>query len=136
MKRKGEIVFSIIGAALSLIMIVIGFAFLYLKDNAAYLDYLHANWNDSQVANSIDQMNQSGTLWILPGIVGIVLGVLAIIILRGNGSPRLAGWLLILAAVVPCVISVFGYISALFYVIAGVMALVRTTGGRKIQVRR
>ncbi|GAV12677.1 DUF4064 domain-containing protein [Paenibacillus sp. chi10] len=136
MRRTGEIVFSIIGAALNLIMIVIGVAFLYLKDNAAYMDYLHANWNDSQIATSIDQMNQSGTLWILPGFVGIVLSVMAILLLRRNGSPRLAGWLLILAAVVPCVISVFGYIPAIFFVIAGVMTLVRKTGGRKVQLRR
>ncbi|WII36040.1 hypothetical protein [Paenibacillus thiaminolyticus] len=41
MKRKGEIVLSIIGAASSLILIVTGLVFLYRKDNK---DYLNWHW--------------------------------------------------------------------------------------------
>ncbi|MCI1696044.1 DUF4064 domain-containing protein [Aneurinibacillus aneurinilyticus] len=125
MKRKGEIVLSIIGGASSLIMIVIGLVFLYRKDDEAYLNYLHANWSESQVATSLEQMNQAGTMWVLPGIIGIALSIIAIILLKGNGGPKLTGWILILSSVVVCIISVFGFIPAMFFGIAGVMVLVR-----------
>ncbi|USG66111.1 DUF4064 domain-containing protein [Brevibacillus ruminantium] len=131
MKRTGEIVLNIIGAVSSLIMIVIGFVFLYRKDDKAYLNYLHANWSESQVAASLDQMNQAGTMWVLPGIIGIVLSIIAIVLLKGNGSPKLAGWILILVSVVVCIISVFGFIPTMFFGIAGIMALVRKPNAGK-----
>ncbi|MGG4397396.1 DUF4064 domain-containing protein [Paenibacillus thiaminolyticus] len=133
MKRTGEIVLSIIGAASSLIMIVIGIVFLYRKDNEDYLNYLYTNWTESEVAASLDQMNQAGTMWVLPGIIGCVLGMITMIWLKGNGSPNLAGWTLILVSVAVCIISVFGFIPAMFYVIAGIMALVRKPIVRKKQ---
>ena len=76
MKRTGEIALSIIGSISGLIMIVVGIVFLYRKDNADYLNYLHANWTDSQVTASLEQMNQAGTLWVLPGVIAVVLGVI------------------------------------------------------------
>lgn len=133
MKRTGEIGLSIIGAASSLIMIVIGIVFLYRKDNEDYLNYLYANWTESEVAASLDQMNQAGTMWVLPGIIGCVVGMITMIWLKGNGSPKLAGWTLILVSVAVCIISVFGFIPAMFYVIAGIMALVRKPIVRKKQ---
>ncbi|GIP32535.1 DUF4064 domain-containing protein [Paenibacillus sp. J2TS4] len=136
MKRTGEIVLSIIGAVSSVIMIVTGLVFLYRKDSEDYLSYLHANWSESEVAASLDQMNQAGTLWVLPGIIGAALGITAIILLKGNGSPKLAGWILIIVSVVACIISVFGFIPAMFFVIAGIMAWVRKPDVRKKQAIR
>ncbi|MGG3836337.1 DUF4064 domain-containing protein [Paenibacillus thiaminolyticus] len=133
MKRTGEIVLSIIGAASSLIMIVTGLVFLYRKDNEDYLNYLYANWTESEVAASLDQMNQAGTMWVLPGIIGGVLGIITMIWLKGNGSPKLAGWTLIIVSVAVCLISVFGFIPAIFFVTAGIMALARKPNGRKKQ---
>ncbi|MGE8207631.1 DUF4064 domain-containing protein [Heyndrickxia sp. NPDC080065] len=136
MKRTVEIVLNIIGAVTSFIMVVIGFVFLYLKDNEAYLEYLHSKWSESAVANTLDQMNQAGTLWILPGIIGIALGIIAIILLKVNGSPKLTGWLLIIVSVVVCIISVFGYFPAPFFVIAGILTLVRKPNVKKKQEMR
>ncbi|CAH8715669.1 hypothetical protein M5W83_01600 [Paenibacillus thiaminolyticus] len=53
--------------------------------------------------------------------------------LKGNGSPKLAGWTLIIVSVGVCIISVFGFIPAMFYVTAGIMALVRKPIVRKKQ---
>ncbi|MDR0266756.1 DUF4064 domain-containing protein [Paenibacillus sp.] len=131
MKRIGEIVLSIIGAVTSLIMVGIGIFFLYAKDNPAYLNYLHDNWNDAQVATTLEQMNQSGTLWILPGIIGIALSIIAIFLLKRNASPKLVGWMLILGSVVICIISIFGFFPLIFFVIAGIMALIRKPNVRK-----
>lgn len=133
MKRTGEIVLSITGAASSLIMIVIGLVFLYRKDNEAYLDYLHANWSESEVAASLDQMNQAGTMWVLPGIFGIVLGIITLFLLKGNVSPKLTGWILIIVSVVICINSVFGSIPSIFFILAGIMALVRKPTVKKKQ---
>lgn len=136
MKRTVEFVLNIIGTATSLIMIVIGLVFLYLKDNKVYLEYLHSKWSESAVATTVDQMNQAGTLWILPGIIGIVLGISAIILLKANGSPKLTGWLLIIVSVMVCIISVFGFFPAMFFVIAGILALFRKSNVNKTQAVR
>ncbi|MDR9854335.1 DUF4064 domain-containing protein [Paenibacillus sp. VCA1] len=136
MKRTGEIVLSMIGAVSSLVMIVVGIVFLYRKDDANYLNDLHANWSDSQAAAALDQMNQAGTLWVLPGMIGVVLGVMAMILLKGKGSQKIAGWLLIIVSVAACMISVFGFIPAMFFVIAGIMALVRKPNVRNRQGMR
>jgi len=130
-KRIGEIVFSVIGAVTSLFMVGIGIFFLFAKDNATYLNYLHAHWNDSQVANSIEQMNQAGILWVLPGIIGILISILAIFLFKKNASPKLAGWMLLIGSVVMCIISIFGFFPLMFFVIAGIMALVRKPNVRK-----
>ncbi|MDN9012018.1 DUF4064 domain-containing protein [Brevibacillus laterosporus] len=131
MNRKGEIVFSIIGAASSLIMIVIGLVFLYRKDKEAYLNYLYANWSESEVATSLNQMNQAGTLWVLPGVIGVALGVIAIILLKVKSSPTLTGWIFIIGSVVVCNISVFGFFPAMFFAIAGILALVKKVNVKK-----
>jgi len=125
MKRTGEIALSIIGALSSLTMIVTGLVFLYRKDSEAYLDYLYANWSDGEVAALLDQMNQAGTMWVLPGAIGTVLGIVAVILLKSNRSPKFAGWILMVVSVIACMISVFGFIPAIFFIIAGMMALVR-----------
>ncbi|MFM1654182.1 DUF4064 domain-containing protein [Brevibacillus sp. B_LB10_24] len=136
MKRTGEIVLNIMGTATSLIMVVIGLVFLYRKDNEAYLNYLHANWSDSEVAATLDQMNQAGTMWVLPGIIGAALGIIAMILLKGKGSQKLTGWMLMIVSVAVCMISVFGCIPAMFFILAGIMALVRNPNVRQKQAIR
>ncbi|NKI24391.1 DUF4064 domain-containing protein [Paenibacillus dendritiformis] len=136
MKRTGEIALSMIGAVVSLIMIVTGLVFLYLKDNEDYVNELYAHWTDGEAAASLDQMNQAGTMWVLPGMIGCVLGLIVMIWLKGSGSPKLAGWTLILVSMAVCIISVFGFIPAMFFVIAGIMALARKPNGRKKQAIR
>ncbi|GAA0387915.1 DUF4064 domain-containing protein [Paenibacillus motobuensis] len=133
MKRTGEIALSIIGSISGLIMIVVGIVFLYHKDNADYLNYLHANWTDSQVAASLEQMNQAGTLWVLPGGIAAVLGIISIILMKAGDKQKFTGWMLIIVTIITCFISVFGMIPAIFFIIAGIMALVRNPGAARRQ---
>ncbi|MCJ7840887.1 DUF4064 domain-containing protein [Lederbergia sp. NSJ-179] len=129
MKRTVEIVLSVLGFITSLVMVGTGVVFLYLKDNEAFLRYLDSGWSESQNAYTLEQLGQAGTMFILPGIIGIVLGVGAAMILKGNRSPKLVGWGLIIVSVVISIISVIGMIPVLFFIIAGIMALVRKPKG-------
>lgn len=129
MKRTVEIVLSVLGVIVSLVMIGTGAVFLYLKNNEAFLRYLDSGWSESQNAYTLDQLSQAGTMFILSGIIGIVLGVSAAMLLKGNRSPRLVGWGLIIVSVVICIISLFGAIPALFFIVAGIVTLVRKPKG-------
>ena len=50
-------------------------------------------------------------------------------LLKGNRNPKLAGWGLIIVSVVICIISLFGSIPAMFFVVAGIVALVKRPKG-------
>ncbi|MGG0240164.1 DUF4064 domain-containing protein [Bacillus rhizoplanae] len=129
MKRTVEIVLSVLGVIVSLVMAGTGVVFLYLKNNEAFLRYLDTGWSESQNAYTLDQLSQAGTMFILPGIIGIVFGASAAMLLKGNRSPKLAGWGLIIVSVVICIISLFGFIPAMFFIVAGIVALVKKPKG-------
>ncbi|MDR4887882.1 DUF4064 domain-containing protein [Fredinandcohnia sp. QZ13] len=125
MKRIGEIVLSVIGVLMSLLMVGTGAVFLYLKNNEAFLGYLDSGWSESQNAYTLDQLSQSGTMFIFSGIIGIVLGASAAMLLKGNCNPKIVGWGLIIVSVLISIISLFGAIPALFFIVAGIVTLVR-----------
>lgn len=129
MKRTVEIVLSVLGVIVSFIMTGTGVAFLYLKNNEDFLRYLDTGWSENENVYTLDQLSQAGTMFILPGLIGIVLGASAAMLLKGNRSPKLAGWGLIIVSVVICIISLFGSIPAMFFVVAGIVALVKRPKG-------
>lgn len=129
MKRTVEIVLSVLGVIVSFIMTGTGVAFLYLKNNEDFLRYLDTGWSENENVYTLDQLSQAGTIFILPGLIGIVLGASAAMLLKGNRSPKLAGWGLIIVSVVICIISLFGSIPAMFFVVAGIVALVKRPKG-------
>lgn len=124
MKRMVENVLNIIGVVGNVLMIGTGLVFLYLKDNADYLEYLDANWTKSQNAYTLDQLSQAGTMFVLPGVIGLVLGILAIYLLKSNQNQKFVGWMLIILSVVSCFISLFAAIPNIFFIIAGIIILV------------
>ncbi|MDX8359505.1 MULTISPECIES: DUF4064 domain-containing protein [Bacillaceae] len=132
MKRTGEIVLSIIGAVLSGFLAIIGGAFTYLMTNEAFLQELEAQFaTDPQLAtfNIADLMEIIGnTGWIVvaAGMIGLVLSIIAAFCLKGNNKPKLAGTLLIIAALLVALMTVlFAWPIALLFLIAGIMSLVR-----------
>lgn len=125
MRRTVEIVLSVLGVIASLVMVGTGAVFLYLKDSEAFLQYLEAGWSESENAYTLYQLGQAGTMFILPGIIGMVLGVCAVVLLKRNRRPKFTGWGLIVVSVVMCTISFFGAIPAMFFIVAGTMALIR-----------
>lgn len=133
MKRIVEIVFSVLGAVASLIMAGTGVVFLYLKNNEAFLRYLDSGWSESQNAYTLEQLSQAGNMFVLPGIIGIVLGASAAMLLKGNRRPKLAGWGLIIGSVVICILSLFGTIPAMFFIVAGVVTWIRKPKGNAVK---
>lgn len=129
MKRTVEIVLSALGLIVSLIMVGTGVVFLYLKTNEKFLRYLDSGWSERQNASTLEQLGQAGTMFILPGIFGIVLGVIAVLLLKRNRSPKFVGWGLIIVSIVISIISVIGMIPSLFFIITGIIALVRKPEG-------
>ncbi|GGP16075.1 DUF4064 domain-containing protein [Oceanobacillus neutriphilus] len=125
MKRTVEIVLSMLGVIMSFIMAGTGVVFLYLKNSASFLRYLDSGWGEQQNAYTLEQLGQAGTMFILPGMIGIVFGVIAAQLLKRNRSPKLAGWILIIISVVISTISVIGMIPAIFFIAAGIMTLIR-----------
>lgn len=64
-------------------------------------------------------------MFILPGIIGWLIGLLAIYLVKRNYSPKFIGWGLIMVSVIITVISLFGAIPGMFFIMAGALALSR-----------
>ncbi|MCC3371976.1 DUF4064 domain-containing protein [Cohnella sp. REN36] len=124
MKRMVENVFNIIDVVGNVLMIGTGLVFLFLKNNDAFLSYLDANWTKSQNDYTLDELSQAGTMFILPGIIGLVLGILAIYLSKNNRDRKIVGWMLLVISVGSCFVSLFAAIPNLFYMIAGIIMLV------------
>ncbi|MEI5907753.1 DUF4064 domain-containing protein [Bacillus spongiae] len=136
MKRTAEIILSVIGVIISalLSLFVGGFTALFSNDKvrremeaelAANPDF--AASDIVVVMDFIDLATNVGWFAVAGGVIGIVLGAVAIFSLKGNKNPKLAGILLIIAAVLVGVMAFFffGWIPALFFLIAGIVSLVR-----------
>ncbi|MFD0710461.1 DUF4064 domain-containing protein [Paenibacillus sp. GCM10027626] len=123
MKRIVENVLNIIGVIGNVLMIGTGLVFFYLKDNEVFLKYLDDNWSKSQNDYTLDQLSQAWTMFVLPGIIGLVLGILAIYLLKSNRNQKLVGWMLIILSVASCFISLFAAIPNIFFIITGIIIL-------------
>ncbi|TJY44142.1 DUF4064 domain-containing protein [Cohnella pontilimi] len=124
MKRIVINILNIIGVIGNVLMIGTGLVFLYLEDNADFLKYLDESWSKSQNDYTLDQLSQAGMMFVLPGIIGLILGILAIYLLKSNRNQKLVGWMLIILSVVSCFISLFAAIPNIFFIIAGIIILV------------
>ncbi|MFC5466163.1 DUF4064 domain-containing protein [Lederbergia graminis] len=125
MKRTVEIALSVLGIITSFVMVATGVVFLYLTKSDKFMQYLEEGWSESENAYTLEQLGQAGTMFIIPGLIGIALGVWAAWLLRGNRNSFIAGWGLIIVSVVTCFLSLFAGIPGLFYIAAGIIALVR-----------
>ena len=117
MRRKIEIWINILGVLLSIVMVGTGVVFLYLTKSDRFLQYLEAGWSESENAYTLEQLSQAGTMFILPGIIGILIGLLAIFLVKRNYSPKVIGWSLIIVTVIITVISLFSAIPGMFYIL-------------------
>ncbi|KYG25612.1 DUF4064 domain-containing protein [Alkalihalobacillus trypoxylicola] len=130
-KRTGEVILGIIGilgyGLASLIALLVIFV---QTDEQAFRDLL-ASEPSIEVTGSIDQMiadlnSVSGGLWLAIIILAVICGIIAMIVLKGNKKPKLAGILFLSSAVISTIVTggaaLFG---AVFFLIAGIMSLVR-----------
>jgi hypothetical protein len=129
-KRTAEIVMGIIGIILSGLFAVMGFI---LNANSGELQEImeqEINRDPSLTAedtNYIMQlMDTMGPFLIGLGLISAVLGLIAVLLIKGNKKPVIAGILFILAALVVG-LGTFGagFLPGLLFLIAGIMAFVR-----------
>ncbi|MBS4193881.1 DUF4064 domain-containing protein [Lederbergia citri] len=133
MKRTGEIVLGVIGMILSALIALMGMLFMFAGKSEDVKPILEESLNDPTInqegidANMIlDMMSTAGSALIIAAILGVVLGIIALIAIKGNKKPKLAGTMFIIGAVLIGVITIgFGFLPALLYLIAGIMCFAR-----------
>ncbi|WP_404451540.1 DUF4064 domain-containing protein [Virgibacillus necropolis] len=136
MKRTGEIVLSIIGAFLYALMAGVGVFMIWLENNRDLVqgtlqDASEQNpdappINMADLNNALDFMGNSGTYLTIISIIAIIVGIISILLVKGNKKPKVAGIILIVTALAIAIFTFGGGILAgIFYLIAGIMCLVR-----------
>ncbi|MFD1363411.1 DUF4064 domain-containing protein [Lentibacillus salinarum] len=129
MKRTAEIILSVVGILFYVLLAALGGTMLFLQNNEEFLQEIKDQ--ESQIGiNDIDTliegMNTGGWLFIVTSILAIILGIVAIFLIKGNKRPKSAGIIYIVVSVLAAIITIgFGIIPGIFYLIAGIMGLVR-----------
>ena len=133
MKRTAEIILGIIGAVIYGLTAALGGFMIYLESNK---DLLEQSFNETAKQNpemamadmeaALDMLASGGWLLTISSVAAIILGIVAMILLRGNKKPVIAGIIFIATAVIVAIITVgVGIIPGIFYLIAGILCLVR-----------
>ncbi|WP_117149232.1 DUF4064 domain-containing protein [Paraliobacillus zengyii] len=133
MKRTAEVVLGIIGALAYGFLAVIGGIIVWLQSNEdvarGFYDDMMAQSPELELPDYqvfIDSFGTTGIILLIGSILAIAVGVVAMVLLRGNKKPKVAGIMFIVTAVLVAVISLgTGVIAGAFYLIAGIMCLVR-----------
>lgn len=134
MKRTAEIVLGTIGALGYAFMAGIGAFMLWMKDNRDLIETeLTTGTGDPSTDFSMEEfelmmdlLSAGGWVLIASAVAAIVLGIVSMILLKGNKKPLIAGIIFIAVAIIVSVVTTgVGVIAGLFYLIAGIMALVR-----------
>ncbi|MFD1020732.1 DUF4064 domain-containing protein [Thalassobacillus hwangdonensis] len=133
MKRTVEIVLTIIGVVLFAASAAIGGWLLSQKDNPEFRQGLEEGLNQPGTdtggmnADQILEMLSNGVqTFIIITVIATILGILAVMLLKGDKKPKTAGAILLVTSVLAAIITLgVGVFPALFYFIAGIVALVR-----------
>lgn len=132
MKRTGEFVLGIIGVVLSFLIAIGGIIFIWAAKSEE-LKSIFIEEAETQALLSIEEINAMfdslptiGIMLLIAGGIGIVIGLIAVISIKGNRKPKLAGILFIVSAILIGIITVgTGFLPALLYLIAGIMCFAR-----------
>ncbi|WP_226037726.1 DUF4064 domain-containing protein [Aquibacillus saliphilus] len=134
MRRTGEIVLGIIGALLYGFLVALGGVMIWLSKSEGLLqdifDEMTREFEPGQGVGNfdgfVDTLSSGGWFFLIVSVIAVILGIVSIILIKGNKMPRIAGIIFIITAVVGSVITVgFGIIAGIFYLIAGIMCLAR-----------
>lgn len=131
MKRTVEIILTIIGGLIGLFMTLIGGVILWMKSNPDEVRHMFSDMPEFQqtgidVDEVIHSINQVGASILILALLTVIAGIVAIILLKGNKQPMAAGIILIASAIIAIIFTQgFMTIGGIFYVIAGILALVR-----------
>ncbi|ANU09637.1 hypothetical protein A1A1_16550 [Planococcus antarcticus DSM 14505] len=133
MKRTVEVVLGIIGALVYALTAALGGFMVWLQNNR---DILEESLNETAEQNTeigtgdveamIDALGTGGWLLAIASVVAVILGIVAMVLLKGNKKPMVSGIIFIATAVIVAIVTGgAGIIAGIFYVIAGIMCLVR-----------
>lgn len=132
LKRTGEFALGIIGIILSGLMTLMGMFFMWVsKSEEVKTVVMDEAANDPTIMQEdidivLNFMSSAGWALIIAAILGVVLGLVGVISIKGNKKPILAGWIFIASAVLVGIISVgTGFLPALLFLIAGIMCFAR-----------
>ncbi|ASN06759.1 DUF4064 domain-containing protein [Virgibacillus necropolis] len=135
MKRIGEVVLGVIGALFYAFLAAIGGVMVWAESNRDQVEGFFkeaaaqdptASISMTDINNVMDTVGSSGLILTIVSIVAIVLGIVSMIFIKGNKKPKAAGILFIVTSIVVAIVSFgTGIIAGIFYLIAGIMCLVR-----------
>lgn len=132
MRRTVEVVLSIIGAFVYSLGALFGYFFRMLDGNDEMFNEILAE-DPTLTQEDIDAMEMVlngvgslGTILIVGSIISIIAGIIAMVFFRGNSKPKAASIILLVVGGVTTLITFGAAIFAgIFYIIAGIMGLVR-----------
>ncbi|MTT32471.1 DUF4064 domain-containing protein [Terrilactibacillus sp. BCM23-1] len=129
-KRTGELTLTILGMVIALMVFAFGIFAKTLKNTQELQDLIKQSNATNNASITADDMVQAvhmlGTSLILSGIIGFIIALVASFFIKGNKKPKLAGTLLIIAALITVILSVgIGLLVGILFLIAAIMCFVR-----------
>lgn len=133
MSRTGEIVLTVIGALIYGFFALVGTSMVWLFNNEAIWDEAQEEIGQQEpqlapgeLEAALEVFQGSGWLLIVLSVIGVILGILSIVFMKGDKKPKAAGIILIVMAVLGTLVTLGGLIfGGIFYLIAGIMCLAR-----------
>lgn len=136
MKRTGEFVLGIIGIIIYGFFTLLGALMVWAQNNQDTIKNMLEEMakDDPEDALSAEDLNDTleaiaeGGGWVVfsAALITMVVGIVALVFLKGNKRPKPAGIMLIAVAVISYfVLGGIALFGAVLYIIAGIMALVR-----------
>src|SRR5699024_86051 len=133
MKRTIEIILIVFGMIVYGFFSLMGAAIIWMQNNREKAkDFCKSNeaaddtFTFEEVEEEINNIGSSGWIFTLTLLLAIVVGIVALILLKGNKYPKPAGLLLIFSSIMFIVVVGMGPgIGGAFYLIAGIVCMVR-----------
>lgn len=133
MKRTAEIVLGVIGAIIYGLFAALGGMMIWMQNNEELIrDSFEQTAEQNPEINMgdfdmvIESMGTGGWMILIVSLLALLLGIIAMVFLRGNRRPKAAGIIFIITAVGTSIITLgVGIIPGLFYLIAGIMCFAR-----------
>lgn len=135
MKRTGEMVLGVIGTLYYAFTAFIGGGMVWVESNRDQVQEFFrkaaeenpdASISEADLNNVLDAAGSNGMILLIISILAVILGIVAMVFIKGNKKPKTAGIIFIAIAVIFAVISFgAGLIGGILYLIAGILCLVR-----------
>ncbi len=133
MKRTAEFVLGIIGVVTSGLFSLLGVLFSAGANMPEFQEAVEQELqNDPTLSGEdnlglmVDTFNSLGTYIITISIISAIIGIVGVILIRGNKKPVIAGILFILASLLIGIGSIgLGFIPGILFLIAGILCFAR-----------